>query len=198
MKKVRGEYKNKQEKEWATRNLHKKILSLIPEGKGKALDLGCGSGFLASQLSNKGYMVLGVDIENFTRYPIKFLKRDLDKPFEFNRSKFDLITAVEIIEHLENPRKFIREIKKCLKKEGIAIITTPNILNWKARLYYLLKGIIWGFRKEDYKISGHISPVTRYDFQRICDEEKLKILQITYNNSNKEIFGDNLIVIIEK
>ncbi len=198
MKKVRGEYKNKQENEWATKSLHKKILSLIPDGKGKVLDLGCGSGFLASQLSNKGYMVLGVDIENFTRYPIKFLKRDLDKPFEFNRSKFDLITAVEIIEHLENPRKFIREIKKCLKKEGIAIITTPNILNWKARLYYLLKGIIWGFRKEDYKISGHISPVTRYDFQRICDEEKLKILQITYNNSNKEIFGDNLIVIIEK
>ena len=40
---------------------------------------------------------------------------------------FAVVLAVEIIEHLENPYHFMRELERVLAPEGIAIITTPNI-----------------------------------------------------------------------
>lgn len=199
MKKLKGIYSDKKMGEWSTSGLHKRILGLIATRRGNALDIGCGSGNLARGLIKKGYSVTGVDIQKFLKdREIKFKKCDLDDGLPFKENSIDLITATEIIEHIENPRHFIREIKRVLKKGGIAIITTPNIFNWKARLYYPLKGIIWGFREEDYKISGHITSVAKYDFERICKEEGLNIKRITYNNSNRELFGDNLIVVIEK
>jgi len=198
-KKLKGKYKERKNLEWSTPGLHKRILELISAKKGTALDLACGSGNLINGLIQKGYEVIGVDIENFLfDKKIKFKKADLNKRFPFKNNSFTLVTATEIIEHLENPRHFFKELKRILKKDGLAIVSTPNLLNWKARTYYPLRGIIWGFRKKDYEISGHITPVTKYDFKRICDEEKLKIERITYNNSNKEFFGDNLIIIIKK
>ncbi|KKM69280.1 hypothetical protein LCGC14_1452370 [marine sediment metagenome] len=199
MKKVKGNYSGKSSLEWSTLGLHKRVLSLIKENGGIALDVGCGSGSLANCLIEKGYNVIGSDIENFLKFSkVKFNKSDLDEKWNFEDDSMDLITAIEIIEHLENPRHFIREIKRVLKIGGKAIISTPNIFNWKARIYYPLKGIIWGFRKMDYEISGHITPITKYDLERICGEEKLKIELITYDNSDKELKGNNLIVIIKK
>jgi len=183
MKEVRGE-NYYDDKVWATERIFKKVESLIPFKYGTALDLGCGQGNLSKMIHSKGYSILGVDIENFLKFDdIEFKKRDLDNNWDL-KDKFDLVIATELIEHLENPRHFFRELKKVLKEGGIGIITTPNIAQWKARLNFLLRGKIWGFRNVDYKLSGHITPLSRYDFKRICKEVGLKIIKITYNNSN--------------
>jgi len=180
-------------------SVHKKVLELLPTNKEiKILDAGCGVGSLSEKLLENGFInIVTLDTKNKLKIEIPFIKADLNEDLILKET-FDVIICQEVIEHLENPRHLIREFKKFLIKEGIMIITTPNIFNWKARIYYLLKGYIWGFNEENYKFNGHINPVTRYDFQRICNEENLEILNMTYNNSNKEIFGDNLIVVIKK
>ena len=200
MKNVRGNYGERSSLEWSTMGLHKKIISLINPASKKILDLGSGTGNLGQLLLKEGgEEVTCLDIENFLKFKgLIFKKTDLDKDWPIKSNYFDLITGTEIIEHLENPREFIRKIKLALKIRGTAVISTPNILNWKARIYYLIKGIVWGFREKDYLISGHITPLTKYDFKRICFEEGLKIKKITYDNSTLEFFGNNLIVIFEK
>jgi len=195
--KLRGVYPNEEE-EWSAKDLHKKVASMIRSNLGAAIDLGSGSGNLGKMLSEKGYEVTCLDYSNFLKHGLRFKKADLDKRFPLKGEFADVVTAVEIIEHLENPRHFLGEIQRVLRSGGIAILTTPNILHWKARLYYLLKGIIWGFREEDYRISGHITPVTIHDFKRICAEVGLKILEITYSNSNMGLFGETLIVVVSK
>jgi len=60
-------------------------------------------------LKKKGYNIIFANVENF----------DLNK-------KFDIIVAGELIEHLENPGKFLDSVKKHMHKDSILIITTPN------------------------------------------------------------------------
>lgn len=123
-----------------------------------ALDLGAGSGALAERLQAAGFRVTAVDIENYFELGTEFVQLDLNDP-NFERaltSKFDLITSVEVIEHLENPTAFLRSIQGLLKPEGIAILTTPNVENVAARLKFLLRGEVRAMNRNSPE---HITPI---------------------------------------
>lgn len=81
---------------------------------------------------------------------------------------FDIVTATEVIEHMENPRAFIRDINRVLKPGGFCVISTPNILNLNSRLRTLWFGFAQLFgplsidgRKAEF-CSGHISPFSYF------------------------------------
>jgi len=59
---------------------------------------------------------------SFKLSDVPFIQADLNEPFAFGR-RFDCIVASEIIEHLENPRHFLRE---CAKVADVVVITSPN------------------------------------------------------------------------
>jgi len=124
----------------------------------QALELGAGSGALAERLQAAGFSVTAADIENYFELGTEFLQLDLNDPnFECAlSSKFDLITAVEVIEHLENPTAFLRSIHRLLKPGGVAILTTPNVENVPARLKFLLRGEV---RAMDKNSPEHVTPI---------------------------------------
>jgi len=71
--------------------------------------------------------------------------------------KFGLITAVEVIEHVESPIGFLRNVTRMLKPGGLAVLTTPNIDNAPARLKFFLTGRL---RMMDERSDPtHISPI---------------------------------------
>jgi len=183
--------------EMASYGVHEKVLNLIDEKSKYILDLASGKGIMSKRLMDLGYKVTSIDINNQSNYSLNFLKANLNKDFPLNNELFDLVVAIEIIEHLENPRHFLREIKRVLKNNGEIIITTPNITHWKARLKFLLTGIHWCFRDIDYFESGHITPIKLRDFENICKELNLKIEKVTYNNSEKNINGIIMILKIK-
>lgn len=124
----------------------------------RALELGAGSGALAERLQAAEFSVTAADIENNFELGTEFLQLDLNDP-NFERalsSEFDLITAVEVIEHLENPTAFLRSICKLLKPNGSAILTTPNVENVPARLKFLVRGEV---RAMDKFAPEHITPI---------------------------------------
>lgn len=81
---------------------------------------------------------------------------------------FDLVTCTEVIEHLEHYRYTLREIYRILKPNGILILTTPNILNLKSRIRFLIFGFYNLFGPLHFKDSsqhttdGHINPVSLF------------------------------------
>jgi len=130
-----------------------------PPGK-VALDLGAGSGALAVRLRNLGLDARAADM-NASEYmaDVPFVQLDLNRP-DFaaclGESKFDLVTALEVIEHLESPTGFLRNVARLLSQDGIAVITTPNVDNAAARIKFLLTDRVWMVSRFTPE---HLSPI---------------------------------------
>lgn len=86
----------------------------------------------------------------------------------YEDEQFDVVTCTEVIEHLEHYRFTIREIFRVLKSGGTLVITTPNILNLKSRIRYLVFGFYNLFgplhvrESRLHETGGHINPVTLF------------------------------------
>ena len=98
------------------------------------LDAGCGSGYGSAELAKTGASVTGADVsgeavayarEHFGAQGIRFVEAPCESlPFE--PESFDLVTAFEVIEHLERWRDLLAEANRVLKPGGVLLVSTPN------------------------------------------------------------------------
>lgn len=139
-------------------------------------DLGCGYGNITKKIK-KINKIFSIDINKY-KDDINYIISDLNKDFPIGDNLLDIILSVELIEHLENPRHFLRQCKRCLKDNGTIIITTPNLTHFKARIKFLLKGVLYGFDDLEYEVSHHIRPVFIKDFYRMSEEIGLSVLEV--------------------
>lgn len=99
------------------------ILSKHVPVPASVLELGAGSGALSMRMADMGYTVTATDavLENFRPHDhIDFLQVDLDDKFSENfPEQFDVVVAVEIIEHLENPMHVFREVSRLVINPAI-------------------------------------------------------------------------------
>lgn len=103
----------------------------------KVLDVACGTGYGSKYLLSQGAKeVVGVDIsdeaikyarQHYTDDKLIFLKADATN-LSFPESFFDVVVSFETIEHLENYQKYLSEINRILKTDGILLISSPNRL----------------------------------------------------------------------
>jgi ubiquinone/menaquinone biosynthesis C-methylase UbiE len=105
----------------------------------RVLDLACGTGYGAAVLAEGATRVTGVDIsagaisyarEHYDAGNLNFLEGNATRLTELPDGTFDLITAFELIEHLEDWRALLSEARRLLAYSGQFIVSTPN------RLYY--------------------------------------------------------------
>ncbi|MBW4681814.1 MAG: class I SAM-dependent methyltransferase [Microcoleus vaginatus WJT46-NPBG5] len=99
----------------------------------RVLDLGCGNGSLTHLVAQHGYEVVGLDsseqgiaIARESFPDCKFIEADIyDLPDADLVNSFDIVMAVEVIEHLFYPKELVRYAQKCLKPNGCLILSTP-------------------------------------------------------------------------
>ena len=122
-------------------NHYLKILNLIDiSSKKNALEIGLGFGIIPLSLISMGYKATTIEhpsrefltpdfINTFKRHNIHITYGDISISLPFKNDSFDLICCCDVIEHLipwQVPL-LLAEIQRCLKPEGIFILSTPNL-----------------------------------------------------------------------
>ncbi len=166
---------------------HEVVASLLdPPNELTVLDLGAGPGNFTAYLHNAGYAVVAVDIdeEDYRRAghsSAPFLEANLDEALPEFAGPVGGAVAIEVVEHLENPLRFIRSIADVLPDGGWLIVTTPNVLSISSKLELMVRNHHFEFSDESYRTNGHISPVSLHQLERIAGRVGLRVEAVTYN-----------------
>ena len=165
--------------------IHDTVMELLTnEPRGPLVDLGAGDGTLAERLHREGFEVTAVDaiVTDFGPGNIKVISANLNESLPFPDAQFKGVVSTEVIEHLENPWFFLRELYRITEPGGVVIISTPNLYNIYVRAWYLLTGRLYNFLHSAYSHIGHITPVFLWNLERMA-EDKFDLETVMVNAS---------------
>ncbi len=198
--------------------VHQRLLQAYhlakPYVKGSLLELGCGEGRGVELLAPLADSYVGIDkikgvIDTLSeRYPENNFVNGVFPPFPFENESFDTIVTFQVIEHVKKDGDFIKEIYRVLKKEGQALITTPNTKMtlsrnpWHEREYTTdqleklcsqyfsnveMKGIAGNEKVMEYyhQNKAFVNRIMRFDFLNLQHRLPAPLLRIPYDVMNR-------------
>ena len=169
-------------------SLHEQIAASIdkkiPKGS-RILDFGAGEGALSERLFDMGYKITAADkdAENFKSKNCDFSPINFDRPEEVDdftlrhANQFDVVLGVEVIEHVQDQWKYVRQLMAMVKPGGIILITTPNTSSWLSRIIFLFTGRFHQFADSDLNY-GHINPISPWEIELIMKEVGAQNIEI--------------------
>jgi 2-polyprenyl-3-methyl-5-hydroxy-6-metoxy-1,4-benzoquinol methylase len=147
------------------------------------LDVGCGEGFLAAELVKDNNRVTGIDdrpapseISNLDRYYSADLESGIGPVVpQLKGKRFDRVLLLDVLEHLRRPDRILQDCHLVLKREGLLIVSVPNVANIAVRLMLL-------FGRFDYSERGildktHVHFYTRKTARCMLQENGFTIVE---------------------
>lgn len=170
------------------------------------LDIGCGGGILAEALAKKAAKVSALDASSkaievakehsqLTGLKINYYNNTIEEFTNINKNdSFDIVTCMEMLEHVPDPESIIEEAAKLVKKDGYLFASTLN-RNLKSYLLSIITAehILKMVPKGTHEYSKFIKP---YELTKIAEANNLKpveIIGIHYNPLKKDFYlGKNV------
>jgi 2-polyprenyl-6-hydroxyphenyl methylase/3-demethylubiquinone-9 3-methyltransferase len=149
--------------------------------RSRILDVGCGGGLLSNFLALEGHDVTGIDIsqsslEVAARFDaskkVRYLHANAyDLPFE--KGSFDVVCAMDILEHVENPKLLVQQASKALRPGGLFFFHTfnRNLLSY----FLIIKGVDWFVKNAPKNMHVYNLFIKPEEMRSICQNEGLAI-----------------------
>jgi 2-polyprenyl-6-hydroxyphenyl methylase/3-demethylubiquinone-9 3-methyltransferase len=146
----------------------------------RVLDLGCGGGFLSNYLAERGHTVTGVDTTAENLAVARATDRSRTATYEladacalpYGRSSFDVVCAMDLLEHVEDPERVIAEASRVLAPGGLFVFHTFN-RTWQAKLI-IIKGVEWFVRNAPKDLHVGRLFVTPDELREMCHAHGLE------------------------
>jgi SAM-dependent methyltransferase len=184
-------------------------LDLIERHKrsGRILDIGCATGGFLNLARKRGWEAFGVEFSDYAadfaikKYDLNVFKGSLEEA-QFKDDDFDVISASDIIEHLNDPVDFLQEIHRILTNDGLLYLAFPNA----GSFYYKFFGLIARYNYRNYFLLPyhlyHFSPST---IKPLLNKTGFGIVQLKFSHSRSPSlfmnifnFRDRILVIAKK
>ena len=159
---------------------HKFAIDHVKQGS-NVLEFGCGEGFMGKELVGKQCAIYGFDLfpgRNLEIYKeVKKLDLDKDELPKPEVKKIDYILALDVIEHLNSPEKFLRKIRASYSKDRPeVIITTGNIAFWSVRFGLLLGRFT--YKKKGILDITHKRLFTFSSIKKLLKNESYEVVEV--------------------
>lgn len=162
------------------------LLSLVPQGIKKVLDVGCGNGSLGAKLKERQIEVVGIEKDRELYASAKeklsqvFLVDVENFELPYPRGYFDCIMYADIIEHLIDPLSTLKNHSKYLRDNGYVITSIPNIRYYKVIIRLLLGGS-WDYVDAGILDRTHLRFFTLINIEELFIKAGYKITDIKRN-----------------
>lgn len=169
------------------RMVDRAVRSFHPGG-GTLVDVGCGRGRLWEYLHDYFSSYIGADVVSYEGFPRNGDFRVIDVEsgrVPLDDQSADVVVAAETIEHVENPRAFMRELKRLVRPGGLVVASTPNQLSLLSKMTLLLNNQFNAFREAPGLYPAHITALVEIDLIRIARETGLTDVVIRHSDSGR-------------
>ena len=187
---AKGVQTNYLQKYWHNKKWFKLKEYLQGLGKSRLLDVGCADGTTTKQIARrlKNFKITGIDLYSKS---IGFAKKNNEKinfrvadthNLPFKNQSFDVVTAIETLEHMSQPRLALSEIYRVLKKAGFLIVIQDTDSLLFRSIWWLWtkwKGSVWK--------NSHLSCVKPEELLNMIKKTGFKIEKVEYINLRMEL-----------
>lgn len=167
-------------------SLENNLLTVIPQGMKRVLDVGCGVGVLGAALKSQGAKeVVGLELnEQAARKAEKHLDRVIVADVEqtrlsFPKGYFDCIVYGDVLEHLKDPWSLLLRHKQYLNQDGYVVASIPNV-----RYYSVILGLLqgrWPYQESGCLDNAHLRFFTLVEIKKMFSQAELRIIKILRN-----------------
>ncbi len=197
--------------EWSLAGLHDAVWTVIEPYLGckheaRVLDVACGPGEFATRLKRAGCYTVACDYkpELFSGECDQLIGCDLNREWVSAitpHGPFDMVIAQEVIEHIESPARFLREVASLLSPGAVCVMTSPNNQDKASRIDYLFHGELPWFQLDSVHGTGHLTPIivelfcmmavaAGFELERFCGYGLRKPLKLNWRGRLFEKYLD--------
>jgi hypothetical protein len=163
------------------------VQKFVPRGSA-TLVLRGGYGPFSLRLLDNGYRAKGPDLDpSDWKVPgVQVRAFDLNRPIASPPGPYHAVVAIEVIEHLHNPYKFLPDCRRMMRTGAVLIFSTPNLLDLDPRRIFLTTGQFFNVRKGCVFSTGHTMILPSWLLEQVLEIEGFRVRRRTFFRRKKQ------------